>query len=486
MGVLNANKIPVTDMVLSPMKLKQEPPFPGVELIPGVELMSDVSPLSADVDNLDVSEIMNSGTFANLSMSDLVQGTEISLPNTPMKPSLQDPIKYSFDGRSIFQALKQEHLNEVLIPIPSPVMNKLASPKTANGLCRKRNIMQQTSQLTDSGNETYLQIPLENEQEMLSFIKTEALNNDPSLGNTEDLNCIANISFSSIENGVVKDEALFYDVAGTSAFGLEDYKVFNEYLMSTTPVKAGVPMQPLTFSPSQFLNTPTMKSTNALTSTPKRHIQTPTLSPMDHADSSSVLQTPKVSCFNSTIRTPTPIKEVLDEVNSDDRRRRIGNIRAELKRNSLEMMNSSRYDECDPTNKENIYPPKRARKALHKAWMTDSELALDSVSDSTYPETPSKSLLGDSSVAFSPPSIIKETLMDSTAELNTAFVAPSGRIRAKKKRRKEELTPRRFDFAQALIEWERKVTNGRTVHQEHLTELARQWVSTIQPRSLQL
>ncbi|GIY12195.1 HTH myb-type domain-containing protein [Caerostris extrusa] len=105
---------------ITSLKLKEELTFPGVELIPGL----DVCSLGAE----SLNEIINSGTFENLSMSDLVQGTEISLPNTPMKPPLQDSIKYSFDG-SIYEALKQEDQNDGLIPIPSSVMTKLASLK---------------------------------------------------------------------------------------------------------------------------------------------------------------------------------------------------------------------------------------------------------------------------------------------------------------------------------------------------------------------
>ncbi|GFS89057.1 transcriptional activator Myb [Nephila pilipes] len=462
------------DNVVSPMKIKEEPPFPGTELIPN---SLDVSPLSAE--NLDVSEIMNSGTFANLSMTDLVQGTDISLPNTPMKPSMQDPIRYTFNG-NIYQALKQESLNDGLIPIPSPVMTKLASPKFLHGVNRWRDTQSVSTDLTDSGHETFLNVNLDNTKDMLSFIKQEISAEMSLMPDTVDLN---NISLSSIEN-IVKEEPFIYDL-GTNAIGVEDYKIFNEYLMNITPIKANTPMKPLTFSPSQFLNSPALKSTSALTSTPKRCINTPSLYDTDYPDSSSVLQTPKLSMFNSTIHTPTPTKETDDiSRNSADKKRKLSIREAEKMMHSF-AQEPRRQTYSDRTNKENIFPPKRARKALHKAWITDFE-SFPSSSDSN-PETPSKSLLGDSSVAFSPPSIIKEALMDTniSAELNNAFLAPSGRKKLKKRRRKEEHTPRKFDFTQAYNEWNR-VTFGRTFHQEELTKLARHWVTNIQPRSLQL
>ncbi|XP_077499540.1 myb-related protein A-like isoform X3 [Amblyomma americanum] len=74
-------------------------------------------------------------------------------------------------------------------------------------------------------------------------------------------------------------------------------------------------------------------------------------------------------------------------------------------------------------NKENLSPSKRVRKALHETWSTPGDIAVPGLTVAAaaalppldpesfiLPETPSKSLLGDSSVLFSPPSIIRETL----------------------------------------------------------------------------
>ncbi|GFV35300.1 HTH myb-type domain-containing protein [Trichonephila clavipes] len=365
-----------------------------------------------------------------------------------------DTTGYTFNG-NIYQALKQESLNDGLIPIPSPVMTKLASPKFLHGA------QSASADLTDSGHETFLNVNLDNTQEIVSFIKQE-ISAEVLMPDAVDFN---NISLSSIEN-FVKDEPFLYDM-GANAIGVEDYKGFNEYLMNITPIKSNTPMKPLTFSPSQFLNSPALKSTSALTSTPKRCINTSSLYETTYPDSSSVLQTPKLSMFNSTIRTPTPVKEESDASrNSTDKRKKL-TLRESEKIYFAQEQKRPTHSDC--TNKENIFPPKRARKALHKTWVTELERIPSSGSTSDYnPETPSKSLLRDSSVAFSPPSIIKETLMDTniSAELNNAFVAPTG-------------------HAKAYNEWN-KVTFGRTFHQEELTKLARQWVTNIQPRSLQL
>lgn len=72
-------------------------------------------------------------------------------------------------------------------------------------------------------------------------------------------------------------------------------------------------------------------------------------------------------------------------------------------------------------------PNKRVRKSLDRKWSTPGEVRVDffSQNDSILmmPETPSKSLIGDQSIVFSPPSIIKETLHGCN-KLNEAFALP--------------------------------------------------------------
>ena len=61
-----------------------------------------------------------------------------------------------------------------------------------------------------------------------------------------------------------------------------------------------------------------------------------------------------------------------------------------------------------PGDKENASPNKRARKSLVANW-TPHDISRLHDSSLTNPETPSKSLVGDNSIQFTPPSILKES-----------------------------------------------------------------------------
>ncbi|KAH8036058.1 hypothetical protein HPB51_017110 [Rhipicephalus microplus] len=182
---------------------------------------------------------------------------------------------------------------------------------------------------------------------------------------------------------------------------------------------------------------------------------------------------------------------------------------------------------------QNLSPSKRVRKALHETWSTPGDIAVPGLTSTGFapleqevfilPETPSKSLLGgDSSVLFSPPSIIREALADvplpnphslSTRPKpkpvqhdlltfriqHTESTPSSRRLRqqdhqksalepwlAKKKKCVEEeavtraFLPRQLDKFSALV-------CGKTRDQLELTQQARQWMmSSLKPRSLNL
>ncbi|XP_071453304.1 myb-related protein A-like [Hetaerina americana] len=86
---------------------------------------------------------------------------------------------------------------------------------------------------------------------------------------------------------------------------------------------------------------------------------------------------------------------------------------------------NSTISNMSPSGKENALPNsgnctarstgvpregRRARKALAQSWSTPSNVSLPGVTDTSFLETPSKSLAGDTSVLFSPPSIMRNPL----------------------------------------------------------------------------
>uniref|UniRef100_A0A2A4K2M6 Myb protein n=1 Tax=Heliothis virescens TaxID=7102 RepID=A0A2A4K2M6_HELVI len=223
-----------------------------------------------------------------------------------------------------------------------------------------------------------------------------------------------------------------------------------------TPIKA------LPFSPSQFLNSPAPISFAELDSTPLRHatkewsasplLQTPT--PAHHVTPGG----PQPGKSN-TPKTPTPFKIAMAELGKKSGLKYepsspgllVEDITMMMKReNSDSTVNdsllSSTADQENAnvqahdsgigslkrrdTGKENVPAHKRARKALAHCWAavtstphSHSEHHATIVPDVSYIETPSKTLAGDSSVMFSPPSIVKHSLLEESTSLHSLISA---------------------------------------------------------------
>jgi len=139
--------------------------------------------------------------------------------------------------------------------------------------------------------------------------------------------------------------------------------------------------------------------------------------------------------------------------------------------------------EMDNGDKENASPNKNkgARKALGPRWSTPASLPNmmfgggGGDQSMLNPETPSKSLLGtdtSSSMLFSPPSILKETLPEEAAGHNPLLPAAS---------QQEETSP----TSKLDVRWN-MIACGKTRPSIEMTEHARQYLSGIKPRSLNL
>jgi len=132
-------------------------------------------------------------------------------------------------------------------------------------------------------------------------------------------------------------------------------------------------------------------------------------------------------------------------------------------------------------DKENSSPNRKARKALGPRWTTAASLpnmmfgSTGGDQSMMNPETPSKSLLGtdtSSSMLFSPPSILKETLPEEAGQNNPLLPSSSST---------EETSP----ASKLDVRWN-MIACGKTRPSIEMTEHARQYLSGIKPRSLNL
>ncbi|XP_044736788.1 transcriptional activator Myb [Chrysoperla carnea] len=336
---------------------------------------------------------------------------------------------------------------------------------------------------------------------------------------------------------------------------------------TNSPTKS-TPIKPLPFSPSQFFNSPDLSFDVTLSSTPVRggHGTTPrkdrptqgiespltTPKPLPIVRShTSTHNTDKISTpsklkrgiTDNTPRTPTPFKRAMAEIE-----RKSGAIKYTpqtpthleedltdiIKKEQEDLsMSDSHYNDTDfssdnvfhqtqdsgynttgskrrtpsLTGKENTQPNKRVRKALAPGWSTPgNSLVVSSCSDMSYmTETPSKSLAGDTSVLFSPPSIIKNAL---GADASPLDVAPLTAGSAKQSPgpgpraasvlstgTRKSTAAKRITFGEASastrprpkldVEWE-IVACGQTRDQLELTRMAHRYLkdNALKPRSL--
>ncbi|CAH1785255.1 unnamed protein product [Owenia fusiformis] len=382
---------------------------------------------------------------------------------TPIKFSSlkQGSVGYRFDGHAI-SSLKDES-GGCLISITSPLVSKLTTPPTILRRGKRRRN-------SESGNKSDLETPSNGKEMpvMVGTIKEEI----------EDVKPIPEI----------KSEQDFDRVDGTIGE------------LPKTP--KGTPIKGLPFSPSQFLNSPGIPlGDGTLTSTPvcqPRQAITPQPVKQEPQASTQVTDsdgkpfvTPKTirrSLLELTPRTPTPFKNAMAELekkngalkpvsaNLDDLD---AVIEEDMAPNVESLFQSSTDRQEIGTLKRKIFnkensPMKKARKSLDNKWSTPGEVHFGQaqITQLTHnglilmPETPSKSLIGDSSLVFSPPSILKDTLHD-TQDLNDAFAFPS--------------SPR----SKVKLGWQ-TVACGKTQDQLELTEKARQLYCNIKPRSLKL
>uniref|UniRef100_A0A336MDV2 CSON015200 protein n=1 Tax=Culicoides sonorensis TaxID=179676 RepID=A0A336MDV2_CULSO len=172
------------------------------------------------------------------------------------------------------------------------------------------------------------------------------------------------------------------------------------------------PIKPLPFSPSQFLNSPANQFDENvhMSSTPMRQsklsatLNTPIPKGMklDDGDSTPVRNTKK----GNAPKTPTPFKIALAELDKRRAESYVPPSPGRIAQDISEIMDKEQeLTTSEKEAKENQHPGTTAWDQSDMSYMV---------------ETPSKSLVSDSGVIFSPPSFIKDVLSDSDLLLDAA------------------------------------------------------------------
>nr|CAD7403558.1 unnamed protein product [Timema poppensis] len=320
-------------------------------------------------------------------------------------------------------------------------------------------------------------------------------------------------------------------------------------------------LQPFIFSPSQFLNSPSLNFDVSLSSTPLKRLagSTQTVPVIEGGedkfkeDSPASLCTPnhmlilsekhshnrlsekdhctptkmRRSLLDSMPRTPTPFKDALMEFGAvkympQTPTRLVEDITEIIKKEQQDqsdsqyetdtsLLGSSGQDYLHDSGymtvkrktnyasgKENAQPNKKARKALAPSWSTPGNIVVPGVTDFSFADTPGKSLVGDTSVLFSPPSILRDMydpMMSST--LNPPVQQPSASSPIKNlgpplkhavvKRIHFGDSDQNLKLPKLDVRWE-MVACGKTKDQIELTQQAHLYLSsnTLKPRSLNL
>ncbi|XP_072946184.1 myb protein isoform X2 [Epargyreus clarus] len=216
-----------------------------------------------------------------------------------------------------------------------------------------------------------------------------------------------------------------------------------------TPIKA------LPFSPSQFLNSPATLSFPNFDCTPLRqaaHAKEWGASPLLNTPTPVNITPGGTQLKNNTPKTPTPFKIAMAEIGKKSGLKYepsspgllVEDITEMIQReensdSTMQLNDSMLSSTADQENmqqgnndsgigsggrrgKENSSPHRRARKALAPAWAALTSTPRAHPPD-VHMETPSKTLAGDSSVLFSPPSIVKHSLLEESTSLHSLMSA---------------------------------------------------------------
>ncbi|XP_073834224.1 proto-oncogene like protein Myb [Musca autumnalis] len=276
------------------------------------------------------------------------------------------------------------------------------------------------------------------------------------------------------------------------------------------------PIKPLPFSPSQFLNSPcltTFEDMNLRASTPVHKSHNSRAEIKKELESSSI-ETPHKSFMGP--RTPTPFKNALAALGKKRRGERyIPPSPSSLVEDLAEIIQDEQLNDTSQSNKASVVvkkenipvtrtagggsgsgtnsqlppPTKKARKSLITSWgenimpsNTYNEVKVERKPLPYETETPSKFLISSDSIAFSPSSIMKDTLC---SESDLLLDDPRDDEAKKENKPQPDTVARHRTHNYLDPKWE-KLACGQTKDQQYMVQQAHACLKNLalMPRSL--